>query len=243
MRIDFRGLGCVSSETADRNLAYSATLNLRPVSASRERLAIVGGGPSITQHTDELRAWNGEVWAINGAFQWCRAHGIDAAFVTIDPMPVQNHLFTLEGVTRAILSPECDPSLFKSLAKADIQLFPVRARGATTATAVPTVAVSAGYREVHFFGCESSYSTQTHAYQNWEHEEWLELATKHATFKTKAEFFMQAQWLAGIINAAPNVFKDRSGGLLRALIEDPEWDITALSPAIRLLRPDEQAAA
>jgi hypothetical protein len=45
-------------------------------------------------------------------------------------------------------------------------------------------------------------------------------------------YLAQAELLAELIRSAPGVFCDRSGGLLSALVADPEYDIVAASKDI-----------
>ena len=47
-------------------------------------LAIVGGGPSVKDHLDELRAWPGHIWGVNAACTWLAKQGIGSLFFSVD---------------------------------------------------------------------------------------------------------------------------------------------------------------
>jgi hypothetical protein len=79
------------------------------------RLAIVGGGNSIKEHVDELRSWDGDVWAVNGTINWCMDNGIKAAFYTIDAQPLENWVYPLHRIKRAVLAADCNPDVISKL--------------------------------------------------------------------------------------------------------------------------------
>ena len=45
------------------------------------------------------------------------------------------------------------------------------------------------------------------------------------TFTTSPDFFIQAEYLSEVIRAAPEVFREESGGLLRGLVKDKDYDM------------------
>jgi hypothetical protein len=194
------------------------------------RLAIVGGGPSIAEHVDELRAFDGEVWAINGAYQWCRDHGIPASFYTVDALPWLAK--DCRGARRAILAAHCDPEVFDALKDAHIEIVRLGddglVHGTTSAGTAPIIAIERGHRHLTFYGCESSFGDTTHAYgEGRTRPSRLAISCNGQTFVTSPQMLMQAEELSAIIAAAPDVFAERSGGLLRAMIADPDYDISA----------------
>ena len=100
----------------------------KPYAANGQRIAIVGGGPSLESTLDELRAqtWRGDkVVAVNGAYHWLMARGIHPAnMVLVDARPfnarfVQPPLSTC----KYFLSSQCAPESFAVLAGHDVTLF------------------------------------------------------------------------------------------------------------------------
>jgi len=230
VRIEFTSNGCVPAADLERNEDYARRLGFPKWSpAASQRLAVVGGGPSIADHIEELAAWDGDVWAINGAFKWCSRQGIDAVFFTIDPLPATAQHAV--GVGRAIIATHCDPSLFDALHGADVEAFKLGHAGATTATAAPLIAADMGYRSVSFFGCESSFGNETHVYGNRDVKSLMRVRCNDHEFLTTPDMMMQAEFLGELIREVP-MFSDRSGGLLSAFIANPEIDVIAATPLI-----------
>ena len=230
MRIEFTSIGCVSATVLARNEDYARRLGFPKWSpAASQRLAVVGGGPSITDRVEELAAWDGDIWAINGAVGWCMRQGIDAVLFTIDPLPATAKHAT--GVERAFVSVTCHPSLFDALQGADIEAFKPTLTGATTATAAPIAAADKGYRSVTFFGCESSFGDATHVYGNRDVKNLMRVRCNGQEFLTTPDMMMQAEFLGELIREAP-MFAERSGGLLSACVADPEIDVIAATPLI-----------
>jgi hypothetical protein len=232
VRINFTSIGCVPAAGLEHNEDYARRLGFPKWSpAASQRLAVVGGGPSIANHIEELAAFDGDIWAINGAYRWCRNRGIDAAFFTIDPQPSTTELAV--DVERAVLAISCDPSMFDALRGADVEAFKLGPAGATTATASPIFAAEKGYRSVTFFGCESSYGESTHAYAHYGRDlkSLMRVRCNGGEFLTTPDMMLQAEFLGGLIREAP-MFEERSGGLLSAFIASPEIDIIAATQRI-----------
>lgn len=229
--LSIAGVLPVSDEDVARNIRNAFTLDLpnyREMRARKPRLAVVGGGPSINSHIDELKAWDGDIWAINGAFGWCDSRGIDAVFLAVDPHPIVAKW--ARGARRALLETRCDPSAFDELKDADVYLFDIGTEGGiaargSTATAAPHLAIRMGYREVTFFGCESSYPPgASHAYRDEAREDQLIVEVGGVDYLTAPDFHIQAEELSNYIRQIPEFLKERSGGLLRAMLEHPNPD-------------------
>jgi hypothetical protein len=223
----------VPVEEVRRNVANAKRLGFpRMGRAKTPRLAVVGGGPSIKQHIEELKFFDGDVWAINGAFQWCRENGIDAWFFSVDPNPVVATF--CEGARRAFVAMDCHPDVFRALSRAKVEALSLAdiEHGPTTSTAAPVIAAKRGYSEVHFFGCEGSFDQTTHAYGDYGLDGLLRVKCNGEEFHTTADMMIQVEYLGQIIKATPGFCKDRSGGLLSAYIESPDIDVLAASPQL-----------
>jgi hypothetical protein len=132
---------------------------------------------------------------------------------------------------RAILADVCHPDAFSAVASAEVVTGKVH--GPTSATASPFVALMRGHKHMTFFGCSSAFTRfgQTHAYKNIK-SQLLDVICNGSHYITNPTYLAQAELLAELIRAAPGVFEDRSGGLLSALVADPEYDIVAASKDI-----------
>ncbi len=223
-------------EREAENTAKAKTRGLPEIGfAARPKLAVIGGGPSVTDHIDELRAWDGDIWASGSSFPWTLKNGIDATFFTIDQHPSLAN--DCRGAKRAVIATCCDPGVFDELAQAKVETFDLVHEGdgcnhfATSVTSTLKVGIDAGYREIHFFGCDSSIRGQTHAYYNEEVDQ-LVVEIDGQSFTTWASMLLQAEFMATVIKLGGKVFKNRSTGLLEAMVasENPlDYDITVIS--------------
>ncbi len=246
----------VSDEDVTRNGNAVRGLGLpsyREATATHHRLAVIGGGPSINRKVDEIKAFDGDIWAINGAFGWCEKYGIDATFISIDPHPIVAQW--AKGAKRALLETHVDPCVFELLKGAEVTVFDagdepgfIRS-GHSTVTAIPHLAVRMGYREVTLYGCESSYQLagSTHAFQHEERPDELLVVCDGKEYLTALDFYMQAGELARYIREVPEFIKERSGGLLRAMIDAKgehaiRWVSDALAQNLSPIHPKEAAA-
>lgn len=201
------------------------------------RLAVIGGGPSIIEHIHELKNWDGEIWAVNGATKWCSDHDIDAWFYTCDAMPVSKWTYDLTRVKKAAITPDISPETVGHLLKngAQVTVTGLARSGPTSANASDYLALECGYRNVTYFGCEGSFAepafeAATHAFASSPIDDWIIVEVGGEHFKTKAEFVSQSIYLAATIKEFPHVFSEKSGGLLRAMIEHgSEYDVVMVA--------------
>lgn len=198
-------------------------------------LAVVGGGPSINDHIEELKAWPGQIWAVNGAYNWCRDHGIDAWFYTIDAQPLRVWFYPLENVKKAALAIDCDAEIFAKLIRdgAEVTTLPPSDGGPTSANAADWFSLEAGYAGVTWFGCEANYGDQTHAFASPDIPEWITIRVGGKDYRTKPEMMEQARVMSEVIRTVPKYYHDRSGGLLAAMVEHGmDYELVGISPAV-----------
>jgi hypothetical protein len=244
VKIRFTGLGAVPNDDVVRNWAYAQSLGFPKIGkAETEHLAVVGGGPSIADRLDELKVWPGDIWAINGAFQWLRQRGVRATFFSIDPTDLI--LDDLVGARRAVLGMTCHRSVFSVLSDIHVEAFSTYGPdaiecGATTATSAIHAALVWGYKSVTFFGCEGSWGEQfTHAYGNArptgslpQFHDLLRVSCNGQEFLTAPDMIMQVEFLSRMIRELPKFAFEKSGGLLGAAVESPDIDVIAGTAAM-----------
>jgi len=189
----------------------------RPVA---KKLAVVGGGKSIVDHVDELREFDGEIWAINGIYDWCVECGIDATFYAIDPLQMVSTLCT--GAKRAVLADICHPDTFKALEGASVELAKIGKdailHDTTAASTAPMIASARGHQEVTFYGCESSFEGSTHLYKDDAVGKlWIDV--DGVEYLTNLYLLPQALFIAKLAEALPDFIKLRCGGILKALVD------------------------
>ena len=239
MKIEWHFEGVASQEAIAQNIAHAHALGLPyPQGTGETRLAVVGGGPSAAQNIDEIRSFAGDIWIAGSAYPWAIANGIEGVYFNIDPS--EDCAIDCVGAPEAIISANVHPATIKALNGAKIAVFdlvetPERLNhGVTTVTAVPELAILLGYTEVTFYGCESSFDDRSHAYRNEmeTNDRWMYVKSDGQTFKTRPDYFAQAEFLATMIRKFPEHFKERSGGFLRAMVNTMDYDVTHATRAM-----------
>lgn len=234
MKITFTAHGFSSDKTIAENESYAKSLGFPKIGLAEGPLAVVGGGPSIVGRLGELRAFDGEVWAINGAWKWLRGQGVDAVFFSVDQNPVVADM--ARGARKAVLAMCCAPDVFDTIPNIEAALIGGlngTPTGPTTATAAAFLAITKGHTQITYYGCESSYlNGKHHAYNDVNPGELIKVVCGGEEFLTKPGMMMQAEHLGAQIRAAGGVLKERSGGLLAAYIRDPNIDVIAGSRSL-----------
>lgn len=228
-----RSQPCVPVEVMRANAAHTRTLGLPSVEYAGH-VAVVGGGPSLADHLDELRAWDGPIWAINATWKWLKDRGIKATFFTIDPKPQAG--LKLERGESALVASVCCAELFASLRAGNVRTFDLAfdvaegvQSGVTSATATPHLAVKMGHSSVTFFGCDGSFEGHdAYVYPTDLPADLVVVEAGGRGFATKPEFIMQTEDLAAFCRDLPTVCRNRSDGLLAALIDNPEWALAGI---------------
>lgn len=176
-------IDCVlEPEERQKHIDSAVARRLRVVVKRKERkgkVAIVASGPSATDYVDMLKSWDGEIWAINRAFEWLRHRGVTpTGFLGIDP-----EWFLVECLPNIpedatyYLAAQVHPGVFDRLKDRDVRLwymaddqvklpwgaYPIYG-GSTCLSRAPNLAWALGYREVHVFGGDSSFTHKTHVH-------------------------------------------------------------------------------
>lgn len=89
-----------------------------------------------------------------------------------------------------------------------------------------------GYPGVVFFGCESSFTEVDHIDRNEQPERQLIIRAAGGDFRTSPQMMVQAQELSWLVKHCKGV-EERSGGLLRAMLEDDGWEVVAVNSAMK----------
>lgn len=226
MKLKINAVCSASSETTARYIEQSRKYP-EPKGLSGH-LAVVGGSPSVADHIKELQSWPGDIWAINGACMWCLDNGIESSLFSCDP---GSDLVDLtHGVKRAYLAEHCAPEAFEAVP--EVYRLTGSMPGPTSAVGSTVIARKYGYETVTFFGVESSYGIQSHIYADDVPNDLVRVSCGGQSFLTKLEFILQAEQLSNVIRRFPDVYSERCGGFLRALIEHGDYDVTHISPTL-----------
>lgn len=240
--INFSAQCGTSEETLKEQFKASiGRKSIQPSPYHGRKLAVVGGGPSVLEHLDELKEWNGDIWAINYTGTFLLNHGIKSTFVTIDGGWFDTSKLT--GIESALVTSCCDPELYDAFP--DVTVFDAIEisetgiiGGTTTATRMPHLSAMLGYGDVSFFGCEGSYIGQDHIDRHVGNDP-LIVRVDGIDYVTNPEFLMQAQNLAEIFRNYPQIYKDRSGGLVSALTKCLGFSVVAVSESLKRSLEDQ----
>jgi hypothetical protein len=229
-RLQFKSVPGHDGETARLNIAASAGFPRVKSEKRSHPVAVVGGGPLLD--LEAVRKWPGDIWAINSTADYLLDRGIDCTFFTTDPYP---HFKTT--AVKRLLASHCDPSVFTG----DVQIFDTSDElpggvlgGTTTATRAPLLAIQMGYPGVVFFGCESCFGATSHIDRDCERTK-ASLVIVRADGRdwiTSPQMLLQAQELGWFIRNT-DVFQEQSGGLLRAMLHDDEWEVVGVNAAMK----------
>lgn len=237
MKIHFNGYVPVPHEELEKHMAHSRGLGLPYVVEEKphgRRLAVVGGGPSIRRQLQEIGSYT-DIWAINGACRFLRDNGIESTLVSVDAVDFLDE--RVRGAKKALLSTRTHPRVFDVLKDADIRIFDLLQDGGTvwasvsTALAIVHLAPICGYWNVDYFGCEGSFSDETHAYMDEAELRDFRFAVSCGgrEYVTAPDLYLQTQALAEVMRTLKSHFSEKSGGLLRAMIQNEDHDIVKVS--------------
>jgi hypothetical protein len=238
-RITFQPVrGILATQHEANVVASKDRVRIGPSALRGKPLAIVGGGPSVLDHLEELRNWPGEIWAINWTAHWLADQGIGSKMTTVDSsIPFIPRAPLSKG---AILGSCVSPVIFAEYPDAECFDMSEDAPGGTvggssTACRVPVLAVKMGWTDIHFFGCEGSFTEgRTHVYRNeTQFVNYLKVKAGNTVYLTRDDLYMQCESLADVMLMFPAHFKNRSGGLLQGMIEHPDWEVVAISAALK----------
>lgn len=234
-RINFVGYTAQTRQELCENVARNSSCEqIVPVPPHSRPLAIVGGGPSLAESVAILKTWPGDIWSINLTGAWLATHGISSTLYTVDADPNPMLMSSPDTVTDAIFCSWCAPAVIAKYPK--VRVFGMQPivsdgilGGTTSAVSAPLLALKLGYVNVTFFGCESSYIDVDHVDRNEKSNSEIIVRADGKLYRTRPDFYIQAQELSRIIKQFPQVFREYSGGLLRAMIADDGWEVTQVS--------------
>lgn len=142
---------------------------------------IVGGAPSVNGKIEELRRWadsGATIFSLNNSAAWLLENGIKPSAQVIVDARVENARFVQPGLKHYIAS-QCAPETFDSADNATLWhcMSPfleecisnpggkpemLIATGSTVGLAAMGISYVLGYRKIHLYGMDSSYSGPNH---------------------------------------------------------------------------------
>jgi hypothetical protein len=235
----------VSSEECTANLHRVLSRDYprcEPAPERTDKLAIVGSAPSVLEHLAELRGWPGEIWAINGAYNFLQDHGVVAqGFIGVDPLPgLAEYVQRAQPQTTFYLSGLCDLAVFDRLDGFPVRVwFPEQMSvgypeglwlvggGTTAITRAPFLARMLGFRDITIYGADSSFSDGRYCYQHGTYGEDSiapinrVMVNGEGPFDTEICLLKQVSQLGVIALYWDGDLKFKCGGLLDAYLRAP----------------------
>lgn len=217
------------------------------------RLAIVGSGPSVRDYLDEIREFD-TVWAINGAYDFLRNNGIVADFLGCDPLPgLCDYLKYPDPNSTFYLAATCDPTTFDAVVGHDVRMWFLKSEnikypvlqppvwsvtgGTTVLLRAPFLAHMLGFRELTFFGADSSFSAdERYCYKHGTYQ-WDSIApinevytpNGEGPFHTEICLLKQVSQFHAISQMYRGKITFRCDGLLAAFMRSPTFDDAILT--------------
>lgn len=239
---------CVVDEAGRKqNLSRAMLRGLPMVEQLAERtepLAIVASGPSVSDYLDELREWQGIIWAINGAYDFLVERNIiPHGFFGMDPLPgLAPYVAKPDPRTLFYICSICDPAVFDALKDRNVLLWNpdgegveygpgqwVIGGGTTAVTRAPYLALLQGFRDITLFGVDSSYRSGDPYCYKWgtyecdiDQPRMLVEANGEGPFETELGLMKQVSQLNVLHKRFGGKLKFRCDGLLAAFMRAPE---------------------
>lgn len=241
MKIKFQNLDPFPEGVASGNRAHNRRLGiprLGSVGPVAPKLAVCGGGPSLASRLDKIRAFDGEIWAINGTWRWLKERGIDATFYGCDPHPKLAEW--CQGASKAVISDIVDPSVCEALKGAQVEMIWMGPDGipndCSAAATAPFTAFERGHQDITFFGCDGSFQVQSNVDR---HEDWPVIMVKvgEKLFLTRPDMILITEAIHGFIKDleglnTPVRIRVDGAGFLAALVEHGDYEVTHVSPQL-----------
>lgn len=228
MKPDFTIAPAIPKWEAEAQAEYARGLGFSPPRPRSGSLAVVGGGHSVAAYVETLRRWDGDIWAVNGAYNWCRERDIDATFYTVDPEECTVEF--AKGAEKAIVTPWCHPSMWGVLKNVELaDFFPMFSASAPNAA---WAGFPLGYTSVTYFGIDCSFSDTTHSYMNHDDRATMIVRCGGMDYQTTPAYYVQALEIEALCKLAPKRIRQMCGGLVRALVENDDHDVIYTSPEV-----------
>lgn len=146
-------------------------------------LAIIGGGPSLVNNIGRIYRTDTDILALNGAYGYLLDYGIKPDYWMLLDTRAENLSF-LENInhnTMHFVAAQCHPEIFRKLSNHKITMYLTTLPGVlelvkhldvpknrlvgsagTVGTKALSLAYALGYRKLHLYGYDSSYSDDKH---------------------------------------------------------------------------------
>ena len=207
-------------EQVAHNVSHSGQLDVTWLDLSEPRaesVCIVGGGPSLRDELQELsvRSKSGQkIYALNGCAKFLHDNGIHVdAQVLLDSRPENVSFVQQLCADEYYVASQCDKEIFDAIPHEKITLFHANTEnvlaaipqsskplhlisgGSTVGLNAIAIAYAEGFRHIHLFGFDSSYTDTHHAYEQRGND-----ADAVVDVSVKGKRFRAAPWMVAQVN-------------------------------------------
>lgn len=177
-------------------------------------VAIVGSGPSLKKNWKKLKNFKGDILACNAACQFLLGKGIVPDYMMcFDADPLALEFFTPHPDITYLIASRCPPQAFDMLEGCKVvcwhalgdehinelldessRMEPMVSGGGAAVTRAMVLVLPMGYKEVHLYGADSSFSNgDTHIRQSTTKERRLSIKSGGRTFEAAPWMAQQAE--------------------------------------------------
>lgn len=173
-------------------------------------VSVVGSGPSLKENWQQLRDSDTDIIACNAAFQFLLEKGVVPKYMfCFDADPLMLEFITPRQDVTYLIASRCPPKTFEMLEGCNVivwhtagdpcisdlltkhdKMEPMISGGTAAVTRAMILAPTLGYRTIHLWGCDSSYSdTETHIRKSTTDE-------IRTVIKLNNKVFQMSPWMA-----------------------------------------------
>ena len=173
-------------------------------------VSVVGSGPSLKENWQKLRDSDTDIIACNAAFQFLLEKGVVPKYMfCFDADPLMLEFITPRQDVTYLIASRCPPKTFEMLEGCNVivwhtagdpciselltkhdKMEPMVSGGTAAVTRCMILAATLGYRTIHLWGCDSSFSdTETHIRKSTTDE-------LRTVIKVNGKVFQMAPWMA-----------------------------------------------
>ena len=219
---------------------------VQPYPTNDTEAMIVGGGPSLKRDIEkirELRERGVKLIALNNAYEYCLAHGIQpSAMVMVDAREF-NERFVQNVIPECkyFIASQCHPSVFSKLPKEQTYIwhtsaedineilaqkydtwYPVPGGSTVLLRTIPLFRML-GFKRFHILGCDSCLEDgEHHAYEQKENDQHVVVSVRigDTTFSCHPWMVSQAKEFIDLINCMGDIMElEIYGGMLHQILE------------------------
>jgi hypothetical protein len=236
INIDLKTHSNIDEDTVKRHIESSSVYPKVEWGSKSGNCAVIGGSPDVD--LDELREFEGDIYALNNTAGYLAENGIKSIFCMCDGT---DNYINDGGMDEALLASRVHPDKFKAK---DIKVWdlyedvPEGIPGGSTITGrTPVLMLKIGYKKVFYYGCDGSFEGEyTHSGKlNAEYfiNSTILVRANEKDYITCPVLYEQCILMKELMSYCPDNLINKSGGLLKAVLESDDHYCIGVSGQLR----------